>query len=54
LTSIAGFSSHPKEREAAIDVGLAKYKQAPETFRHAYELQNVHMTGCNNYLFDLA
>jgi hypothetical protein len=48
------FTASKGEREAAVHVGFAKYKQALEAFRHACELQNVRLTSCINYLSDLA
>jgi hypothetical protein len=35
-------------------VGLVRYKLASKSFRQACELQMVRMTGCVNYLYDLA
>jgi hypothetical protein len=48
------FTTAKGERERDIDVGLARYKLATQTFWQACELQTVHMTGCINYLSDLA
>jgi hypothetical protein len=38
----------------AIVAGLAKYKAASQSFWQSYEMQTVGMTGCINYLTNLA
>jgi hypothetical protein len=47
------FTAAKGEKEAAVNVGLTKYKLALESFRQACELQTVGMTGCINYSSDL-
>jgi hypothetical protein len=48
------FATVKGERDAAIHMGLARYKSASQSFQQACELQTVCMTSCINYLSDLA
>jgi hypothetical protein len=48
------FTAAKREREAAVAVGCRQYKLATEAFWQACEPQTVRMTGCVNYISNLA
>jgi hypothetical protein len=44
------FTASKGENKAALDAGFVQYQQAADAYRHACELQNVHLTTCIGYL----
>jgi hypothetical protein len=48
------FTTAKGESQSALDVGCRRYKLATEAFQQACKLQIFRMTGCVNYISDLA
>jgi hypothetical protein len=48
------FSPAKGQQESMVVVGLANYKAASDSFWKSCEMQTVRMTGCINYLTNLA
>jgi hypothetical protein len=48
------FAKGKGEVMAAINVGLTRFQSTTDSFWHTCELHTIRMTGCINYLFDIA
>jgi hypothetical protein len=46
------FAKGKGEVRVAVDVGLTRFQAATKSFRNAFDLHIVRMTGCINYLSD--